>query len=39
MTEKGLEPVTNPASLFLTKRKENQQHEFKGKTGSTVWWS
>ena len=24
MTEKGLEPVINPASLFLTKRKENQ---------------
>ena len=24
MTEKGLEPVVNPASLFLTKRKENQ---------------
>ena len=24
MTEKGLEPVLNPASLFLTKRKENQ---------------
>ena len=24
MTEKGLEPVMNPASLFLTKRKENQ---------------
>ncbi len=24
MSEKGLEPVINPASLFLTKRKENQ---------------
>lgn len=24
MTEKGLEPVINPTSLFLTKRKENQ---------------
>ncbi len=24
MTEKGLEPVINPASLFLTNRKENQ---------------
>lgn len=24
MTEKGLEPVINPASLFLTQRKENQ---------------
>ena len=24
MTEKGLEPVINPASLFLTKRKDNQ---------------
>ncbi len=24
MSEKGLEPVVNPASLFLTKRKENQ---------------
>ena len=24
MSEKGLEPVMNPASLFLTKRKENQ---------------
>lgn len=24
MTEKGLEPVVNPTSLFLTKRKENQ---------------
>ena len=24
MSEKGLEPIMNPASLFLTKRKENQ---------------
>ena len=24
MTEKGLEPIINPTSLFLTKRKENQ---------------